>query len=100
MDPKLDCQRLRHYLSKYIFVDSSLSSNIVSQNHLKIEDPKIGNTCYGCQNLRTRCHLQGETPKGVGIIHINTPFMNILGGSVVKLDILQVPEPISTTTPE
>ena len=56
----------------------------MSQNHLKIEPPEIGNTYYGCQNSRIRRHLQGDASKEVLIIHIHTPFMNIPGGFVVQ----------------
>ena len=37
MSPKLDCQKPRHCLSEYFFVESSLFTKIMSQNH-----PKIG----------------------------------------------------------
>ena len=33
----------------------------MSHNHLKIEQPEIGNRCHGYQNVRTMCYLQGET---------------------------------------
>ena len=65
MDPKLDCQKLRYCLSEYFFVDSSLFTNIMSQNHLKMEHSEIGNRCYGYRILCKRCHLQGETPSEV-----------------------------------
>ena len=54
MDPKLDCQKLRHLLIEWFFVDSSLTTNFMSQNHLKIEPPEIGNTYYDYQNSRRR----------------------------------------------
>ena len=37
MTPKLDCQKLRCCLSEYFFVESSLFTKTMSQNHLKIE---------------------------------------------------------------
>ena len=43
----------------------------MSQNHLKIEHPEIGNRCHGCQNVRTRCHLQGKTPSEVYVMSIH-----------------------------
>ena len=65
LDPKLDCQKLRHCRNEYFIVCSPLTTNFMSQNRLKIEHPEIGNTCYGCQNLRTMRHLQRETPEEV-----------------------------------
>jgi hypothetical protein len=47
MGTKLDCQKLWCCLSKYFFVDSSLSTNIMYQNYPKMEHSEIGNTCYG-----------------------------------------------------
>ena len=41
------------------------------QNYLKMEHPEIKNTCYGYQNLRPRCHLQGETPIKVSFAFIH-----------------------------
>ena len=35
MDPKLDCQKLRHCPGKYFFVGSSISTKSMSQNHIK-----------------------------------------------------------------
>ena len=54
-----------------MFVDSSLSTFEVSHNLLKIEHPEIGNTCYGYQNSRTRCNLQGGTSSKVSFTLIH-----------------------------
>ena len=44
----------------------------MSQNHLKIEHPEIGNRCHGYQNVRRRCHLQGETLSEVYVMSIHS----------------------------
>ena len=41
------------------------------QNHLKIEHPEFGNRCHGYQNVRRRCHLQGETLSEVYFMSIH-----------------------------
>ena len=62
MGPKLDSHKLRHCLSKYFFVGSSLTTNIMSQSYLKIGHWDIENVRYDYQHLCTRCRWQGETP--------------------------------------
>ena len=82
--PTLDCLKLRHCFSEYFFVDSSLITKIMSQNHLKIEHQEIRNRCHAYQNVRRRCHLQWETLSEVYVMYKYTPFMNIPGGSEVR----------------
>ena len=53
------------------FLDSSLITKSMSQNHLKIEHPEIRNRCHGYQNVRRRCHLQGETLSEVYVMSIH-----------------------------
>ena len=56
----------------------------MSQNHLKIEHPEIGNRCHGYQNVPTRWDLQGETLSEVYFISIHHLLMNIPGWSEVR----------------
>ena len=66
----------------------------MSQKYLKIEHLEMWDICYGYQNLRTRCHLQEETPDEVSF-----PFMHHLWTLQVDLrcdiDNLRLFEPIS-----
>ena len=82
MNPKPDCQELSKALTQRVvfFVNSSLLTKTMSQNHLKIEHLEIGSRCYGYQNLRTRCHLQGKTANKVSFtsIHHSRTFRVVL----------------------
>ena len=101
MGSKLDCQKPSHYLSENIFVDTSLTTKIVSQNHLKIEHRRVRNTCYGCQNVRTRLYLQRVTPEEISVIISVTVIRRFyehsrcIYGAICDLDNVQVLEPIS-----
>ena len=93
MDLKLDYQKPRRCLGEHFLVGSPLTTNIMSQNHLKIEPPEIRNTYYGYQNSRTRHHLQGATLKEVSFpIHHTWIFRVDLW---CNLDDFQVLEPTS-----
>ena len=94
MDLKLDCQKLKCCLSEYFFVDSSLSTKIMSQNHLKIEHSGIGNRCYGNRNLHTRCYLQGETLGEVPFTSIHH-LWTFRVGLRCNIDNLRLREPLS-----
>ena len=94
MDPKLDCQKLRCCPSKYFFVDNSLSTKIMSQNHLKIEHSGIRNRCYGYRNLHTRCYLQGETLGEVSFTSIHH-LWTFRVGLRCNIDNLRLFEPLS-----
>ena len=62
------------------------------QNYLKvIEHLEIRNLCYGYQNLRPRCHLQGETPIEISVtfIHDLSTFWVDLMCNIDNLQILQ-----------
>ena len=72
----------------------TLTTKVMSQNHLKIEHLKIGSRCHGYQNMRTRCHLQGATLGDVSFmsIHHSWTFPVNLGCDIDNLRLL---EPIS-----
>ena len=83
-------------MSSY-FVDDALTTNIMSQNHLKIEHPEIGSRCHGYQNVRkykvlfARSDTQWSVLNCMPIHHLWTVPVN-LGRSIDNLRLL---EPIS-----
>ena len=94
MNHTLDCQKLRGCLNEQFFVDDTLTTKIMSQNHLKKEPQEIWSRCHDYQNVRTRCHLKRATLGEIYFMsmhHLWTFWVN-LGCNIDNLRLL---EPIS-----